>query len=135
MTYNAGTDTVSHISALVCAARPDWDEWLVRAVLMSHAMQVDGNDLAIAALRAARNPDLPGPKAIGWRGPHWDGLTTKPPTIADPARCASCGKTEPFCYSRRVGDDDHVFETVERRDARVQRERATRQAWRDRIGQ
>lgn len=134
MTYNAGPETTGHIAALVYAARPDWDTWLVRAVLLSHAMHVDGSDLAIAALRAALNPDLPGPKAIGWRGPHWDGLGTRPPEIADPERCATCGKIEPQCWSRRPGaDDDHVFETIEQRDARLERERADRKTWRSRV--
>lgn len=110
-TYNAGPDTIERIAYLVHAARPDWDSQLVKVVLFAHWAQVDGNDLAIAALRAAANPDLPGPKAIGWRGPHWDGLDTKPVKIRDPQRCDVCGKPEPDCYSQRPGiDDDHVFE-------------------------
>lgn len=124
--YNAGTDTINHIADLVFAARPQWDTWLVRAVLQGHALQVDATDLAIAALRCAKNPDMPGPKAIGWRGPHWDGLATTPPNIAATERCAICGKPEPQCYSRRPGlDDDHIFETVDQRTRRIARERAS----------
>lgn len=113
--YTASHDTLSHVIALVEQARPEWDPGLVRIVLHSHTGHVDGNDLAIAALRAAADLNLPGPKSIGWRGPHWDGLGTKPPEIKDQLRCVVCGKTEPRCYSERPGlDDDHVFEPTER---------------------
>lgn len=109
MTYTANPPTVDHIAALVVQARPDWDLPVVRVVLNSHAPQVDGTDLAIAALRAAQNDKLPGPKAIGWRGPHWDGLGTCPPQVKAPPRCDVCGKPEPKCYDRRGVDDDHAF--------------------------
>lgn len=124
MTYNAGPETVEHIAYLVHAERPEWDVYLVRGVLLGHAMQVDGTDLALAAIRAARNHDLPGPKAIGWRGKHWDGLGSKPPEISDPARCTTCGKTEPRCWDQRPGDDDHDFVSVEEHARIVERERA-----------
>ena len=110
MTYNAAPDTIDRLAYLVHAERPSWDFALIKVVLLSHAMQVDGTDLAIAALRCAKNPDLPSPKAIGWRGKHWDDLGTKPPQIADPERCDTCGKPEPRCWSERPGvDDDHQF--------------------------
>lgn len=109
--YAATTDAIEHIAALVVQQRPEWDAALVKIILHSHAGQVDGNDLAIAALRAAGNPDLPTPKAIGWRGRHWDGLGTVPPDVAPAERCFVCGKREPECWSSRPGrDDDHVFE-------------------------
>lgn len=123
MTYNLGPEAIEHLAYLVNAERPDWDVYLVRAILTSHALQVNGTDLSIAALRAARNRDLPGPKAIGWRGPHWDGLATKPATMLAPERCNVCGKREPDCWSQRPGrDDDHVFEPRPRneRDPRFQ---------------
>lgn len=113
MTYTAGPEAISSITALVVQARPEWDAGLVTVVLHSHAQHVDGSDLAVAAIRAARNPDLPGPKAIGWRGPHWRDLATKPVELRDPTRCTVCGKPEPQCYSHRPGiDDDHTFEPV-----------------------
>lgn len=118
--YHATADTISHLVALVAQARPDWDSGLVRIVLHSHADQVTGNDLAVAALRCAANPDMPTPKAIGWRGPHWDGLATMPVEVAPRERCSVCGKTEPRCYSVRPGlDDDHVFDPVPLRVAAV----------------
>lgn len=123
MTYNLGSDGITHLAFLVHCERPDWDEYLVRAILGAHALQVNGTDLAIAALRAARNRDLPAPKAIGWRGPHWDGLDTKPAKMQDPERCDVCGKIEPDCWSQRPGrGDDHVFTPLPRvsRDPRYQ---------------
>lgn len=110
--YTAGHENVRHIAALVCEARPQWDPGLVQVVLLSHVGQVDGSDLAVAAIRAACNPDLPTPKAIGWRGPHWDGLATTPPHVTTGPRCSVCGKVEPRCYGERPGPDDHAFDPV-----------------------
>lgn len=108
--FTASAETIDHITALVAEVRPSWDPYLVKAILLAHRGQVNGSDLAIAALRAARDENLPSPKSIGWRGKHWDGLEP-PPEIAAPDRCDVCGKTEPRCYSTRVGvDDDHAFE-------------------------
>lgn len=108
--YTATQDTLDHIAALVEQVRPEWEPSLVKIVLRHHCSLVDGNDLAIAALRAAANLDLPNPKAIGWRGKHWDGLDTVPLEVKSPDRCDTCGKPEPRCWSERPGrDDDHVF--------------------------
>lgn len=129
MTYNLGPDAIDHLAYLVHAERPDWDEWVIRSILQSHALQVNGTDLSIAALRCARNPDMPGPKAIGWRGPHWRDLATVPPKMLDPERCDVCGKPEPDCWSQRPGrGDDHVFSPVPRpsKDAAFQGSRAYR---------
>ena len=112
MTYAPTADTIDHLTALVCQRRPAWDSGLVTIVLRAHASQVDGNDLAIAALRAAADERLPGPKAIGWRGPHWLGLDTCPPEAKRQPRCGICGKPENRCYDRKGIDDDHAFEAV-----------------------
>lgn len=115
MRYQATTDTIDHIAALVFQVRPGWDPSLVRVVLHSHTAHVDGNDLAIAALRAAHDPNLPTPKAIGWRGPHWRDLDTKPPEVTDSVWCGICRKPEHRCVTERVGvDDDHAFEPTAR---------------------
>lgn len=111
---NAGPVQVDHITALVCQVRPDWPAWQVKSVLQSHAGQVHLADLAVAALRAAQSPTLQTPRAIGWRGPHWDGATTLPPAIAPRARCGVCGKTEDRCAIDRPGPDDHTFEPAAR---------------------
>lgn len=108
MTYNANPATVDHIAQLVVNARPEWDYLVIRVVLNSHAAKVDGTDLAIAALRAARNPNFLTPKAIGFRGAHWDDLDTKPPEVTTVV-CEVCGKTEARCYERKGVDDDHLF--------------------------
>lgn len=105
--------TLDHLVELLAQARPEWDSGLVRVVLHSHRFQVDGTDLAIAALRAARNPDLLTPKAIGWRGRHWDGLSTRPADIVTHTRCGVCGKLEPQCVTQRFGDDDHQHEPTD----------------------
>lgn len=111
MTYLAGNDTIEHLTQLVWAERPEWDATVLRIVLTDLSMQgrVNGNDLAIAALRAASNRDLPSPKAIGWRGPHWRDLDTVPPSMTAPVRCDVCGRPEPDCYGVRPGPDDHQF--------------------------
>jgi hypothetical protein len=109
--YTATTDTLDHIAALVVQTRPAWDLNLVRSILAAHAHQVDGADLAVAAIRCAMNLDLHWPKAIGWRGAHWDGLDTKPPEARNAPLCYICHKPEPRCYTERPGrDDDHHFE-------------------------
>lgn len=109
MSYTATLDTLDHIAALVQQQRPEWEPSLVKIILRSHADLVDGTDLAIAALRAANNLDLPTPKAIGWRGKHWDDLATQPIEVKSPERCDTCGKPEPRCWSERPGPDDHRF--------------------------
>lgn len=110
---NADHEVIAHITAVVVAVRPDWPAHLVAEVLRSHAHQVHAADLAVAAVRAAANPDFHTPKTIGWRGPHWDGARTMPADIAPRARCGVCGKREPQCVTQRPGrDDDHVFEAA-----------------------
>lgn len=112
MTYTANADSINHVASLVHQKRPAWDTMTVRVVLHAHAHEVDGNDLAIAALRCAADERMPGPKAIGWRGPHWDGLGTCPPEAKRRPRCGVCGKPEHKCYDRKGIDDDHAFEPV-----------------------
>ncbi len=111
--YTAGHDTVSSITDLVVQARPSWDPWLVRVILMDLAQKIDGSDLALVAIRAALNTDLPSPKAIAWRGPHWRDLVSEPPAgPLNAPRCGVCGRREPDCWSIRPGDDGHDFEPV-----------------------
>lgn len=109
MGYTARHDEITAIADLVHAARPEWEPSLVRIVLSAHAGQVDGTDLAIAALRCAQNLDYPTPKAIGWRGPHWRDLNTMPASATPRTRCRICQRTEPECYAVRPGPDDHPF--------------------------
>lgn len=108
----------SDISALVqllANIRPDWDSALVAVVLHSHRDQVPGIDLAIAALRAAKSMTYSPPKAIGWRGSHWDHAKKTPHQPNEAYRCGICGKAEPRCLSDRFGDDDHPFEPTGRK--------------------
>lgn len=114
MSYTATIETVDHIVELV-HQESGWERGLVRVVLLSHAQVVDGSDLAIAALRwaASERGRAVGPKGIGWRGPHWDGLGTKPPEVAarDQRWCQVCMKPEPRCLTERPHpSDDHEFE-------------------------
>lgn len=98
---------------LVVLVRPDWERWLVRQVLNSHRDVCDAADLARAAIGAASNPDFHNPKAIMWRGRHWDGAATLPPDMTPRARCRVCGKTEDRCAVERPGTgDDHRFEAT-----------------------
>lgn len=115
MHYTATHDTIEHIVELVVQVQPGWDAGLVRVVLHSHTAHVDGNDLAIAALKYACSPNAVGPKGIGWRGPHWHDLDTKPVEIKESKWCGVCGKLgEPRCRIERLADDDHEFEPTDR---------------------
>lgn len=112
---HASVTDLGMIAALVASIRPDWPGAVIASVLQSHAHQVHAADLAVAAIRAAQNPELRTPKAIGWRGPHWDGAKTTPQHHEPRERCGVCGKTEPRCVMERPGrDDDHAFEPVAR---------------------
>lgn len=104
-----GSDIIA-LQQLLFEIRPDWDTGMVAAVLLAHRDQVHAVDLEIAALRAAKNPNYQTPKAIGWRGPHWDHAKRKPGNPSEAYRCGICGKPEPRCLSDRHGDDDHPFE-------------------------
>lgn len=110
MGYTATGPVLEHVTALVCQERPEWDPALVRLVLHAHTALVDGTDLAVAALRCAADRYYLTPKAIGWRGRHWDGLDSKPLEARTGPRCSVCGKPEPRCYGERPGPDDHAFE-------------------------
>lgn len=114
MTYRLGPDTAHAVAELVHAERPDWPIGVVLSVLESHAPAYTGSDLAVAAIRCAQDPASPGPKSIGWPGPHWRGLKTQPaPPV--PVRCAVCGHLEHVCAYARPGiDDDHAFEPARR---------------------
>ena len=108
--HRLGSEDIRSLAQLLGQVRPDWPTDLVSAVLYGHRDQVIGVDLAIAALRAAKNMKFPTPVAIGWRGPHWDHAKVKPPAVRSGRRCRTCGRPEPSCYTTRYGDDDHVFE-------------------------
>lgn len=110
----ASDEFLTWLSGLVCEIRPDWDWGLVRVVLVSHRRAVSAGDLAVAVLRGAQDPRVPSPKALMWRGPHWDGLATRPESAQPRRRCGVCGKTEDRCHLDRPGPDDHPFEPVER---------------------
>lgn len=114
MSYTASAEVIDHIVGLIQQERPQWDASLVRVVLHSHASQVDGTDLAIAALRCAKDEKMPSPKAIGWRGPHWRDLATKPAEVKEQQWCGICTKPESRCRTERLADDDHEFEATGR---------------------
>lgn len=116
--YTATPETIEHIVLLVEHARPEWEPALVRIILNNLASQVDGSALAVAAIRAANDPDMPSPKAIGWRGKHWEGLWSAPPEVQGGPRCDVCEKTEARCYGERPGPDDHVFTPRPREESR-----------------
>lgn len=110
LTHTAGTDELQAIAFLVAQIRGEWPAAVTMSVLQAHAGQCDAGDLAVAALRAAMNPEYRTPKTIGWRGPHWDGSKTKPNQV-QLRRCNTCGKREDRCAMERPGlDDDHDFE-------------------------
>lgn len=109
--YEATRQTVEAITHLVLMARPGWvpNAWQVRAVLGDLAHRVDGSDLALAAIRAAKDLGITTPRAILFRGPHWRDLATAPAEVTGGPRCSVCGKVESRCVSERPGPDDHEF--------------------------
>lgn len=102
---------IDNLSALVYSIRPrgDWEQWLIRQVLLAHRSRVELADLAEAAVRCARDSQISTPKAITFRGKHWRGLETAPPEITGGPRCTTCGKIEARCLTERPGPDDHPF--------------------------
>lgn len=101
-------ETAGAIAELVSRFRPDWPAHAVKAILTSHP-KADALPVAIAALRACGNADLPDARAIMWRGPHWSGLEDSMPDRQPKGACSICGKDEAMCYVRPGGDDDHKF--------------------------
>ena len=108
--HQASPRELDLVAELVTTIRPDWDLTLVTVVLRAHRDQCDASDLAIAAIRAARSPDVQTPRWIWQRGPWWDQSITCPPYLAARAKCRICGKIETECYLQRPGPDDHLFE-------------------------
>lgn len=99
---------------LVHSLRPDWDKWMVRSVIQSHAHAHALADLVVAATRYAADPTNRDPRGIGWRGKHWRDLDTEPTRngVNQRVRCYTCGKTEDRCLTERPGPDDHEFEAT-----------------------
>lgn len=99
-----------NITDLLRSLRPDWERFLIEAVLQSHAHHVDLADLVQASVRTAKDPTMMSPKAIGWATRHWRDLDTQPVQVAnDRVRCDVCGKPERKCLTERPGPDDHPF--------------------------
>lgn len=109
-TYIPLPAVAADVAALVARFRPEWPAIQVQSILESHP-NAEAWPATIAALRAAADPDLPHPRAIMWRGRHWDGLEGDlPETVRPQERCEVCGKLEADCYTapgRHV--DDHKF--------------------------
>lgn len=109
--YGASLESCALIAGLVEQERPEWDPALVRVILRDLAPRMSTTDLALVALRAAKNRDLNQPRGMLWRGPHWDGLDVEAPSVVPSrGRCSICGKTEERCAYRPGRDDDHRFE-------------------------
>lgn len=114
---DATHQTLDDLVSLIATCRPDWDDGLIRAVLLGHLDHVPWPDLAIAALRAAKVDEFRSAKAIGWHGPHWDLAPShlRPRERREGPKCRTCGKVESLCLSTRpriVGPnvDDHEFD-------------------------
>lgn len=103
-------ETCRVIAELVERFRPDWPAHVTASILSSHP-NAAAHPVAIAALRAAGDPDLPHPRSIMWKGKHWSGLEGDlPDSVTPQQRCTVCGKIESQCYTapgRHL--DDHPF--------------------------
>lgn len=110
-------DAVEKVTDLVMELRPEWDEYVVRAMARDLSQRLPLDSWVPAVIRGAATPDLPQPRAILWRGPHWDHTKQRPPEVQERDRCDVCGKVESRCVMARPGvDDDHPF-TPKRRTA------------------
>ncbi len=108
---------VQKVTAVVLELRPDWDEYVVQALVSDLSQRLPLESWVPAVIRGAATPDLTSPRAILWRGPHWDDAKVKPPEVEERDRCDVCGRTESRCVMTRPGvGDDHVF-TPRRRTA------------------
>ncbi len=73
------SDMVQKVTAVVLELRPDWDEYVVRALVSDLSQRLPLESWVPAVIRGAATPDLTSPRAILWRGPHWDDAKVKPP--------------------------------------------------------
>jgi hypothetical protein len=98
------------VGELVEKFRPDWPAHVTASILSSHP-HAEALPTAVAALRAAGNPDLPHPRSIMWKGKHWSGLEGALPEPVRPLeRCDVCGLTEDRCLTAPGrSSDDHAF--------------------------
>lgn len=96
---------------------PEWHKAGIEDALARARKIAPAPDLAIAAIRAAREPLNRTPAVIGMEGPHWQGSNTPPRRPFDPnTTCGVCGFSQAEC--RRRWSDDHEFESISRTKAR-----------------
>lgn len=101
---------------------PEWHKAGIEDALGKARHLAPSPDLAIAAIKAAREPSNRTPAVIGMEGPHWQAAAIAPHRPYDQhATCAGCGLSEPEC--RRRWPDDHEFESVQAAKVRRARQR------------
>lgn len=96
---------------------PEWHKAGIEDALGRARKTAPSPDLAIAAIRAAREPSNRTPAVIGMEGPHWQGSSTPPRRPFDAnTTCGICGFSQAEC--RRRWAEDHEFESVAHSKAR-----------------
>lgn len=107
-------DAAADLAALLHRLRPEWHTTAIVNALHQAVVQRRGNapTIAIAALRAAANPDCRTPAGILHEGAHWmNALPASRPTRVDRASlCSVCSLHEDRC--RELWADDHEFLSV-----------------------
>jgi hypothetical protein len=105
---------VLHLIRLRCGG-PEWHMPGIEDALLKARLRADFPDLAIAAVRAARETNNRPPAVIGMDGPHGRGgdVTASVPPPDPWLLCVVCGKTEDVCRSNPRSE--HTYRS--RRDA------------------
>ena len=122
MTFEMTQKEAHTLAAFVALIRsrcggPEWHKAGIEDALGRARKVAPAPDLAIAAIRAAREPLNRTPAVIGLEGPHWQGSQTPPRRPYDANKtCGTCGFSQPEC--RRRWSEDHEFESVAQAKAR-----------------
>lgn len=88
---------------------PHWDTPGIEDALAKARTIAPSPDLALAAIKAAREPGNRTPAIIGMEGAHWRTPNTKPRHLerAPHDRCAVCSESRARCI--QLWSEDHTF--------------------------
>ena len=119
MTGTITDDQARALAQLVALLSGDkrWDVAGVRSALSKARHKAPAQDLAIAAIRCATNPDAKTPAVICMDGPHWSTGSSATTTDHRYARCQEPGHTSfpswncAACRSEKLAADDLQTQT------------------------
>lgn len=106
------------LAAFLHELRGDWDRPGIIAELGKARAMAPASDLAIAAVRAASDPNNRTPAVIGMEGAHWRGSAVAPKrTFVRAETCGICSLPRNACELRWA--HDHDFESLNHPDRRA----------------